>query len=56
MYPRQTRDTVNYRELINMLLELMGDELIQFGVGGGGGGGGNHKCTADEQFRLANSK
>ena len=43
MYSRQTKDTVNHCVLINKLLELMGDELIQLGVGrwwwcwGGGG-------------------
>ena len=48
MYSRKTKDTVNYCVLVNKLLELMGDERIQLEK--------THKCTADEQFHLANSK
>ena len=50
MYSRQTKDTVDYHVLVNKLLEIMGDERIQLEKTT------THKCTADEQFHLTNSK
>ena len=47
---------VNYCVLINKLSELMGDEFIQLKKKKKKQNKKKHKCTADEQFHLANNK
>ena len=47
---RHIKDTVNYCVFINKLLELMGHECMQLEKTK------TYKCTAGEQFRLANTK